>query len=54
MARADYILYDGVPYFLEINTCPGLTAESIIPKQVNALGRTMPELLSEFLDSLRN
>lgn len=53
LARADYILHDGTPYFLEINTCPGLTSESIIPKQVAALGRTMPELLTELLDSLK-
>ena len=52
MARADYILHDGVPYFLEINTCPGLTAESIVPKQVKAFGWTMPKLLTELLDSL--
>lgn len=53
MARADFILHDGTPYFLEINTCPGLTAESIVPKQVRALGREMPDLLVEILDAMR-
>lgn len=52
MARADYILFDGTPYFLEINTCPGLTSESIIPKQVRACGRTMGDLLVEMLDAI--
>lgn len=53
MARADFILHDGTPYFLEINTCPGLTAESIVPKQVRALGCEMPDLLVEILDAMR-
>ena len=53
MARADFILHDGTPYFLEINTCPGLTAESIVPKQVRAMGRAMPDLLVDLLDSMR-
>ena len=53
MARADFILHDGTPYFLEINTCPGLTAESIVPKQVRALGREMSDVLVEILDAMR-
>lgn len=45
IARIDYIIEDETPYFLEINTVPGMTAESIVPKQVRAMGQTMPEIL---------
>lgn len=45
IARADFIVADGVPYFLEINTVPGMTAESIVPRMVRTMGWSMPELL---------
>lgn len=45
IARIDYIIEDDTPYFLEINTVPGMTSESIVPKQVRAMGQTMPEIL---------
>lgn len=31
--RSEYILVKGVPHFLEMNTVPGLTEESILPQQ---------------------
>lgn len=34
ICRSDFIIQEGVPYFIEINTTPGLSTESIIPKQV--------------------
>lgn len=46
IARIDYIIEGNTPYFLEINTVPGMTSESIVPKQVRAMGQTMPEILS--------
>src|SRR5699024_5054064 len=33
ITRTDFIIQEGVPYFLEMNTTPGLSTESIIPKQ---------------------
>lgn len=39
-ARIDYIIQNKTPYFLEINTIPGMTRESIVPKQVTAAGFT--------------
>ncbi len=46
-SRSDFIVHPkrGV-YFLETNTLPGLTAESLLPKSVTAVGST----LSQFLD----
>lgn len=50
MARADFIVADGVPYFLEINTVPGMTAQSIVPRMVRTMGWSMPELLGQLVD----
>ncbi|MHB0756705.1 D-alanine--D-alanine ligase [Polaribacter sp. M15] len=32
-SRSEYIFVDGEPHFLEMNTVPGMTEESILPKQ---------------------
>ena len=36
ICRIDYIIMNEKPYIIEINTIPGLTEDSIIPKQVNS------------------
>lgn len=43
ITRSDFIIQKGKPYFLEINTNPGLSKESIVPKQVKETGMTLPE-----------
>lgn len=43
-SRAEYIFVDGEPHFLEINTVPGMTLESILPQQANAAGISLIEL----------
>jgi len=48
ISRCDFIIQDGVPYFIEINSNPGLSIESIVPKQVQESGLT----LTEFFDIL--
>lgn len=48
ITRSDFIIQKGKPYFLEINTNPGLSKESIVPKQVRETGMT----LTEFFDIL--
>lgn len=48
ITRSDFIIQDGKPYFLEINTNPGLSKESIVPKQVRETGMT----LTQFFDIL--
>ena len=38
-ARADFIVtQDGTPYFLEINTLPGMTPTSLVPQEAAAVG----------------
>lgn len=36
---------DGTPYFLEINTIPGMTETSLVPMAARAKGMTFPELI---------
>ena len=51
IVRVDYIVTpEGKPYFLEINTVPGMSAESIIPQQVRAMGSTMRDVLTQLVD----
>ncbi len=38
IVRVDYILSENEFYFLEINTIPGMTQESIVPKMLQAAG----------------
>ena len=49
IVRVDYILKEGVFYFLEINTVPGMTATSFIPQQISAAGLDLKELLTEII-----
>ena len=48
LTRSEFIIQDGIPYFLEINTNPGLSKESIIPKQLKEYGIS----LTDFFDIL--
>lgn len=44
--RSEFILIENEPYFLEMNTVPGLTAESILPQQAAKAGITQQELFT--------
>ena len=46
--RADFIIENGMPYFIELNSTPGLSKASLIPQQAKYSGLT----LSEFFDRL--
>jgi len=41
ITRSDFIIQDSTPFFIEINTVPGLSTESIIPKQATEAGMTL-------------
>ena len=47
LTRTDFILKNNVYYFLEINTIPGITEESICPKEAKAVGINFGEFLSQ-------
>lgn len=49
MARADFILIDKVPYLIEINTTPGLSAESIIPQMIRAAGLDVGQVFDDLI-----
>ncbi|MBS1593644.1 MAG: D-alanine--D-alanine ligase [Bacteroidetes bacterium] len=51
MCRIDYILRDGQYYMLEVNSVPGLSAESIVPQQARAFGLTLTELFGNSIDA---
>jgi len=44
IVRIDYIIMQGIPYLIEINTIPGLSEKSIIPKQAKKAGYKLSEL----------
>lgn len=51
VVRIDYIVTpDRTPYFLEINTVPGQTAMSIIPRQVKYLGIDIMDFYSDLIE----
>jgi len=43
-SRSEFIIVNGVPYFLEINTVPGMTEESLLPKQAKVASISLSEL----------
>ena len=51
-SRAEYIFVDGEPHFLEINSVPGLTLESILPQQAKEAGITLNELFENAIESV--
>ncbi|MDR0606166.1 MAG: D-alanine--D-alanine ligase [Bacteroidales bacterium] len=50
IARLDYIYNETGLYFIEINTIPGQTNESIIPKQLHYLGWDFSQLCTLFIE----
>ena len=50
-ARIDMIVSDGVPYLLEVNTLPGMTKQSLIPKNAKVRGLEFSELLDKIIES---
>lgn len=49
-SRSEFILVDGVPHLLEVNTTPGLTEASILPQQAAADGIGPSELFGSAIE----
>jgi D-alanine-D-alanine ligase len=49
-SRSEYILVNDEPYFLEMNTVPGLTSASLIPQQAEAAGISLAELFHNAIE----
>jgi D-alanine-D-alanine ligase len=52
IVRVDFIVVKDQPWFLEINTVPGMTAESLVPKQAAAAGIALEYLYSMVIEDL--
>ena len=53
-SRSEFIFKDDHPYLLEVNTVPGLTAESILPQQAAAAGIGLTELFENAIEEALN
>ena len=52
IVRVDFIVTGEKPFFLEINTVPGMTEESLVPKQAAAAGISLEDLYSMVVEDL--
>lgn len=50
IVRIDFIIKDETPYFLEVNSIPGMSAESIVPKQIKTIGKNVTNILTEIIE----
>ena len=50
--RVDYIIIQGVPYLLEVNTTPGMTTTSFIPQQIRAMQLEPGDVLEEIIEDI--
>ncbi len=50
MSRSDFILIDGEPHFIEINTVPGLSMVSILPQQIRKAGYSLKDFFGMLVD----
>ena len=49
-SRSEFIIVNGEPFMLEMNTIPGLTTESLIPQQAKAAGISLEDLFSNSIE----
>ena len=50
-ARVDMIIEDEVPYVMEVNTLPGMTKNSLLPKSADATGIPYNKLLDMIIET---
>ena len=51
MARIDFIATDRKFYIIEVNTVPGMTATSLVPKSASKLGVSFEEIVKRIAES---
>jgi D-alanine-D-alanine ligase len=49
MSRVDFIISEGRHYVLEVNTIPGMTPTSLLPRAAQAAGIAFPDLLDKLI-----
>ncbi len=50
MSRVDIILHGSTPFILEVNTIPGLTPTSLLPRSAEAAGILFPQLITRIIE----
>ena len=50
ISRSEFIFVDQIPHFLELNSIPGMTNESIFPKQAKNIGISVKEIIDELIE----
>lgn len=50
-SRSDFIFQGDTPYFLELNSIPGLTEESLLPQQAREVGIKLSDLFTDMIYS---
>src|SRR5690606_40273734 len=53
-SRSEFILVNGEPFLLEMNTVPGLTAESILPQQAREAGISLYDFFDNAIELALN
>lgn len=55
ITRSEYIIVNNEPYFLEMNSVPGFTTESLVPQQAKAAGISLTQLFENAIEmALKN
>ena len=49
VSRIDFMVVEDQPYVIEVNTTPGFSNESIVPKMIGSAGKTIKEFWTEIL-----
>lgn len=54
LVRIDFIIDGNQPYLIEVNTIPGMSAASIVPKMIKQKGFTLSEFFANYMDHCFN
>ena len=49
-SRSEFIFHDGIPHFIEVNTTPGLSEQSILPQQARCAGISLEALFDNAIE----
>lgn len=53
ISRSDFILSGDKLYFLEVNSCPGMTETSLVPKLATLKGYTFDDLIKKMVEKFK-
>lgn len=54
IVRVDYIVNNDQLYFLEVNSVPGMSKNSIVPKQIRTMGLSFSDIFTEVIEEALN